>query len=75
MYQCGFEYFACLFNRDAKMLCTATTDVPNPEINLHKVMAQISSGRGGRWNKKAVEEADWKDTPVKLEKKEIRDVG
>ena len=57
------------------MLCTATVDIPNPEINLHKVMGQISSGRGGRWNQKAVDEADWKDTPVRLEKKEIRDVS
>ena len=56
------------------MLCTASTDFPQPEINLHKVMKSITSGRGGRWDQRAVENAEFKDILLKLEKKELQEV-
>ena len=60
--------------RDARVLCTASSDIPKPEINLHKVMEEISRGRGGRWDERAKEEGDWKEVPVRLEKNEIQEV-
>ena len=61
--------------RDARMLCMASSDIPKPEINLHKIMKEISSGRGGRWDQKvAYEEGAWNEVSVRLEKKEIQEV-
>lgn len=45
-----------------------------PEIDLHQVIDEISKKRGARWNKKAVEEGEWKAVPHLLEKKEIQEV-
>ena len=56
------------------MLCTASSDAPTPEINLHKIMEEISSGRGGRWTQKAVDTAVFNEVSVSLEKNEIREV-
>ena len=50
-----------LYNRDAKALYRASTDDPKPEINLHNVMEEINSGRGGRWDERAKEKGEWKE--------------
>ena len=57
--------------RDVKVLCTASSNIPKPEINLHKVMEEISRGRGWRWD---VREKEWKEVQLCLKKNEIQEV-
>lgn len=59
---------------EAKKLFTVCEDDTGPEIDLHQVMDEATSGQGGRWNEKARQEGEWKLVPQKLEKREVQDV-
>lgn len=56
------------------MLCTVTSDIQKPEINLHNLMDEVNKERGARWDNNARNEGEWKTVPVRLEKKEVQEV-
>ena len=66
---------ASIHDRDAKTLCTLSSDSEKPEINLHQVMDEISKRRGARWDNNVKEEGEWNTVLVRLEKKEVQEVG
>ena len=63
---------ASIHDRDAKTLCTLSGDNEKPEINLHKVMDEISKRRGVRWDNNVKEEGEWNTVLVRLEKRKFK---
>lgn len=63
-----------IFSEAKKLFTVCEDDSEGPEIDLHKVIDEATSGQGGRWNEEARKEGEWKLVPQKLEKREVQDV-